>query len=1252
MQNPFNQEKRYYTLADTPWYFGAYLNLARHNLAIVLNDLSIKLGSDGVVDDAGLKSTKAVVILKDTNAKPDDIQKAMEYYEKKLPFLFAMHYRFKEKDLDETDSITNELPENNLSASPEGYGAILHQLIEILNKARNHYSHYNPGTEFSIPADFFYLLNDAFDVNVRLVKSRFGLDEADIHHLRKFIPNKDRDIKDRNGRPCKVIPNPAFKYWFNKKDNKTIFSEYGLAFFICLFLRPGDAYQFLKKISGFKLDNTPSKKATLDAYCVNNLQLPIERLESDNSVQALFLDMCNEIARAPSALYETLHPGKQKLFITKQVDIEEGPELSDDKEVGLETKMIRKSNRFTFLAQRFLDVTNSFKSLRFAVDLGNYHYSIYPKIIAGVEEIRHLTRHLIGYGKLEDFPVDKRPEAYIEKFCSIEQKNQALPLQYIPETYPHYHVENNQIPICLEEGNAYWPGLKTESTGGQKSYPYKYVKSIEKRPYAYLSTYELPALLFYELIQDKISAQDIIVKHIRTVRTFFSDVRNGKVQPVSNILMNKPAVAEINERKNSAYNQRFATLIKLLNQYNLKPQYIPEKLLKYLLGVAQKEANNTNEKAIRRLNAMIEEAENRIERMELREKSDIKPGKKAFKKVKVGKLADILAEDMMLMQPPVKGNDGKCIPSSKANTTAYRVLQSSLAFFGANKDKLPGIFMACKLVGGNNPHPFLNRISVSDQLGIIEFYKAYFAEKAQYLNYCQKAKKYAEYHFLKMKNIDYEIMQLIDEYLNTRPETGHSAFNLPRGLFHQATLDYLKEHGSPVMRQYIESYAAKSNTVHLINYYFEHEHKDASPDFYNWQRQYELFKTPFIKNGDNDYYTIAERQQRFLQIKPNVKEDEKRLPQWQFGAEKDKEDIRNEIRRCRGINEMTDFLIQRYQHKYPLIADLKNVRFRDYEIPRKVISKACGIIDDHLSNIEKRSKAYHFFIENEQYLRLTDVQDKLIFLCIKKMLANSDNKLQLLNGEETALQDNNTFLLKNIAAPNDPEGNKSILNCKPANGISFTHHFYAVNEKGMFEKNEGKLVQMGNVEIIDKHLKIKNNGNFRKLMKDRRLNNLCYYFIPNGEGKIFLDRNVLENEFKEYEKQRLLVLESIANFEKCLYEKHKDQAHDLFYREVGVQKHEHYLSFYQATYESGNEKTLANLSAIRNGFLHNQYPDIKGEQFRILPETWRNRNDEFAPAVSGSTKGYGLINKIAAFAITHYTLMIAHVNTTAYATTI
>ena len=44
MEVQSNQLKKYYTLKETPWYFGAHLNQARHNLFLVLNDLTIKLG--------------------------------------------------------------------------------------------------------------------------------------------------------------------------------------------------------------------------------------------------------------------------------------------------------------------------------------------------------------------------------------------------------------------------------------------------------------------------------------------------------------------------------------------------------------------------------------------------------------------------------------------------------------------------------------------------------------------------------------------------------------------------------------------------------------------------------------------------------------------------------------------------------------------------------------------------------------------------------------------------------------------------------------------------------------------------------------------------------------------------------------------------------------------------------------------------------------------------------------------------------
>lgn len=1200
----FNERKEY-TLTGTPWYFGAYVNQARHNLSITLNDLSIKLGGKAIEDDSRLLDSRAIKILTDPNARPDDVQKAMDYYEKKLPFLFAMHYKYSEEEQNEKFGKKKNKPGVNITASPQGYVSILKRLIEELNNARNHYSHYNDKGALTASEDFFYLLNDAFDVNIRIVKSRFGLEEQEISHLRRFTHNNDKSFKNENGKTFKTVPNQAFKFHFNEKENKKAFTVIGLAFFICLFLDRGDVYLFLKKISGFKLDNTPSYKASLEVFCVNNLRLPIERLESDNSEQALFLDMCNELARAPRELFERLAPDQQKKFITKQNENEASMESEDDEAMELETKMVRKDSRFTFFAQRFLDITGAFRTLRFAVDLGNYHYSLYPKTIAGIDETRRLTKHLIGYGKLEDFEIDKRPDNYKRTYINTETYNETYLLTdknslhslppYILEIFPRYLVENNLIPLCHED-EPFWPSLETTPTNGAKSYPNKYIKPEIKKPLAYISTDELPALLFYELIQDKTSAQEIITNHIKKVRSFFEKIKAYEITPVSKDLMAKPTESEIIKRNNNEYNQRFESVIALLSKNNLKPQYIPEKLLNYLLGIKPKDASHNNEKAAQRLNLMIEEAERRIENMEMRESPQSKPGKKSFRKVKVGKLADILTEDIMLMQPPLKDDTGKNIPSSKANTTAFRVLQSHLAYFGGNKNKLPGIFEACKLSNSTNPHPFLDKISINDKLGIIEFYKSYFREKKKYLEHCRSMKKYEEYHFLKVKAPRQDMMLLIDEYLNNNPESGHSPFNLPRGLFHDTLMNYFKNNGSNKMKEYVNNNKIKSS-LYLINRYFDLEHKDKAQDFYGWLRQYELFKNPFTLKGKNSYYSIEEMNQKANTLKSIVKEEGKKIDQ------------------------------------------LKSKKYGENQRKKE---------DERIINMRKRVKAYHLFIDNERYLRLAEAQDKLMFLCIKKMLANENNKLQLLNPNNNSIEDKNTFLLKNITAPNSPDIGKSILNCVPANGISLKFPFYKVNDNGSFNKINGSRQELGEADIIDKHLKIKNYGNFRKLMKDRRINNLCFYFQPDSKGKILLSRNILENELKAFEKKRPLVLEVIAKFEKTLYDKCKENGVKQFLDDKGIQKHTLYLGYYFNTYEANtdNNNFQITLNQIRNGFLHNQFPNVdeetmQNQQLKLDAKVWLAINDSFRPSATGSTKGYGIIDKISSLAKEQYKKMIS-----------
>lgn len=1206
-------EKKYFALTTAPWYFGTYLTQAQHNLTITLNDLSKKLGSETTEDEHHLLRTRAITILTDTQANPDEVQKAMAYYEKNFPFLFGMHFRFTpgEKRPVQTP--------RNLSASASGYAVILKQLIQVLHDARAHYLHLQGNGEFHVDQQLFYWLNDAFDINARIVKRKLQLPERDSNHLRRFIANFDRTLTDKQGKPLKVIPNPAFKFYFNKKESRTEFTTFGLTFFTCLFLSAAEVYSFLARINGFQAGSSRSLKATFDTFCINNLQAPKERFYIDNGINTLLTDMCNELAKAPKELFETLPPDKQKLFITAQRN--ESADTMNDYP-ALETKMVRKNNRFTFFTLRFLDITQAFQNIRFGVDLGYFYYSIYPKIIAGIPATRELTKRLTGYGRLEDFEKEKRPAAYQKLFIDANETDPGRLQPYIAEAWPHYHTDNNLIPLAWNgHTGPYWPSLQTAPTNGLKSYPNKYIKNEDQqKPFAWLSVFELPALLFYELIQHDISAEKVIADHIAGINHFFNNIKAGTIQPVSGTLIPKPAQQEIVTRSNAEYNKRWKLVMELLNTWSLKPAYIPEKVLNYLLGIAPAADAIVHEKAAGRLQTMISECRQSIHTLDLREKEEIKPGKKSFRKILPGKLAEILTTDMLLLQRPLKDKDGNNIPSSKPNSTAFRLLQSHLAYFAEHKNKLKSLFKACRLTDSPNAHPFLHNMQLQDYTGITRFYKGYFTEKINWLEKCLIEKNYPDYHFLKIKGFGYDITNLIDTYLNEN-NTSYSACNLPRGLFYDAAIQYFKQHGSAAMKHYVQQYETTGNAIHLINYYFKHECNDASQNFYSWPRQYEVFKEPFEKDGWNGYYTMEERAAKWEAAKNTTVRDKNMLAQQRQEAEKELQEFKKEVKAYRDLKSIARLVVEKFGNKYPAVKKIQVIRFKDFEIPRKIITKVGACIDEALKSAELKARAYTLCKENEQYLRLTEVQDKLLFLCIKKLTANSEYHLQ------------------QVTAPNDAAGHKSVLHYRPASGIAITHPFYKVTDTGEFETHNNHRIQAGEVTIVDKQGTINNSSQVRKLIKDKRLNNLCFYFQPDSCGNIILSKQITANELQEYDRLRLAVLEIAAEFETKLFKKHGQQASSFFYAN-GIQQHRRYLAYYFTKYDTANEKIQIELNAVRTGFLYNRFPLINNQQYSFSADEWKRINNDHQTYSNSHAKGYGIIEKMAAATIEQYAVMI------------
>ncbi|HBL74542.1 MAG: hypothetical protein A2W90_20865 [Bacteroidetes bacterium GWF2_42_66] len=127
-----------------------------------------------------------------------------------------------------------------------------------------------------------------------------------------------------------------------------------------------------------------------------------------------------------------------------------------------------------------------------------------------------------------------------------------------------------------------------------------------------------------------------------------------------------------------------------------------------------------------------------------------------------------------------------------------------------------------------------------------------------------------------------------------------------------------------------------------------------------------------------------------------------------------------------------------------------------------------------------------------------------------------------------------------------------------------------------------------NYTITD-YLPIKRYGEFRRFLKDRRLENLLTYF----EEGVPLHREALVAELEAYDLQRKNLLEIIYRFEKLVFDRHR---HELTFSGEGENQyvnHWDYLDFVARKYGLSAEVKELNserFTELRNKMLHNQIP--------------------------------------------------------------
>lgn len=213
-------------------------------------------------------------------------------------------------------------------------------------------------------------------------------------------------------------------------------------------------------------------------------------------------------------------------------------------------------------------------------------------------------------------------------------------------------------------------------------------------------------------------------------------------------------------------------------------------------------------------------------------------------------------------------------------------------------------------------------------------------------------------------------------------------------------------------------------------------------------------------------------------------------------------------------------------------------------------------------------------IENEKLIRHYRAADQVLFLLCRELVKKVEPSVQ------TALE--GEFLLLDISPDND----KSILGKQ----VDFTIPVTTIDKQ---------------VIKITSTFKIKNYGDFRKYVKDRRLPYLLPYF-----KKDTVTKDELERQLKLYEQARLALFKEVYAFECACRD------NPLFQEFIGEKLNmldkngnklnyvDHWSLLSKYAEISGTDLTLLReLKVIRNRFSHNEFPElaivaniIKGEK--------------------------------------------------------
>jgi hypothetical protein len=517
----------------------------------------------------------------------------------------------------------------------------------------------------------------------------------------------------------------------------------------------------------------------------------------------------------------------------------------------------------------------------------------------------------------------------VEERRKLEWKDKIRPFEATEkdhaDTKPYVTDTHAHYIVANNRVGMYWDA-SNDAAAGNYLPALKDDGAESQAPLCWLSIYELPAMIFHALLCSTLSAtQDVIRDYATRYRRLFSDIMEEKLSPSADVDVRQVVEAD----------------------YGIKFSQIPDEIRSYLSGGAKDVERKFVELAKARIQRMIKSTQGRRRKIEndiaaTRDSKRNKVGKKRYVEIKSGVLADFLAEDLLLFQPTqAEGKD-------KLTGVNYQVLQATLACYGRHTTEMRQIFTSCKLLNSPIAHPFLGKVMERTHGDIVSFYQSYLSEREKYLSSLQE-KDYTRYHFLHA-NRDRWQPRSAEYYRQLAKRHLSLPIELPRGLFKEALRALsAQQTESPEVQKAIQQ--DHFNTVYLVQTYFKTAFNDGRQAFYDLPRSYKLLDTLNGKLQRNKleqtFYTTAELTERLKSI--------------------DKE-------------------IEQYVERQCRTGGAQPLRRQ----PPHHLQKPPAEKDDKAAQL--RTKLTHLRNEldqNEKTLRLTQVQDMLLFWMAKKLLIDS-----------------------------------------------------------------------------------------------------------------------------------------------------------------------------------------------------------------------------------------------------------------------